>query len=76
MKEMRISGVSILDNSMKFLLVKSVPLGNVPISIKELNGPRRMEVVWDGLRKRGYKEPDVDKIIGGNLYRLYKDVIG
>jgi len=47
-----------------------------PLYIKELNGPRRMEVVWDGLRKRGYKEPDVDKIIGGNLYRLYEDVIG
>jgi microsomal dipeptidase-like Zn-dependent dipeptidase len=33
-------------------------------------------VIWDGLLKRGYKTADADKIMGGNLYRLYKEVVG
>jgi membrane dipeptidase len=47
-----------------------------PLYIAELNGPRRMEVVLDGLRKRGYGEDDVEKILSRNLGRLYRDVIG
>jgi membrane dipeptidase len=48
----------------------------LPYFIDELNGPRRMEVVWDGLVRRGYHESDVEKIMGRNLYRLYAEVIG
>lgn len=48
----------------------------LPYFIDELNGPRRMEVVWDGLVRRGYSTADVEKIMGLNLYRLYGDVIG
>jgi len=44
--------------------------------IDELNGPRRMEVVWDGLVERGYFEQDVERVMGRNLYRLYAEVIG
>lgn len=47
-----------------------------PLFIDELNGPRRMEVVWDGLRKRGYSARDAEKIMGLNLKRLYQEVIG
>jgi membrane dipeptidase len=47
-----------------------------PLYISELNGPRRMEVVLDGLQKRGYGEDVIDKILCRNLYRLYRDVIG
>lgn len=47
-----------------------------PLYFKEMNGPRRMEVVWDGLKKRGYSEAKVEKVLGGNLFRLYKEVIG
>lgn len=47
-----------------------------PLYLEKLNGPRRMEVIWDGLLKRGYGSTAADKIMGGNLYRLYKDVIG
>lgn len=47
-----------------------------PLYIEELNGPRRMEVVLDGLSRRGYKEDAIEKIAGKNLYRLYADVIG
>ena len=48
----------------------------LPYFIDELNGPRRMEVVWDGLVGRGYTAADVERIMGGNLYRVYRDVIG
>ncbi len=48
----------------------------LPYFIDELNGPSRMAVVWDGLVGRGYSEDDVERIMGGNLYRLYAEVIG
>jgi membrane dipeptidase len=49
---------------------------DLPWFIHELNGPRRMEVVRDGLAARGYSSGDVDRILFGNLHRLYRDVIG
>lgn len=48
----------------------------LPYFIDELNGPRRMEVVWDGLVQRGYAEDDVERIMGRNLLRLYGEVLG
>lgn len=48
----------------------------LPYFIPELNGPRRMEVVWDGLVARRYSEDDAERIVGGNLLRLYREVIG
>jgi membrane dipeptidase len=47
-----------------------------PLYMPQLNGPRRMEVVWDGVVGLGYSEDDVEKIMGLNLLRLYTDVIG
>jgi membrane dipeptidase len=47
-----------------------------PFFISELNHPRRMETIADGLARRGYKGDAVDKILGGNFYRLFKDTIG
>jgi membrane dipeptidase len=41
-----------------------------------LNGPRRMEVVWDGLKKMGLSETDTEKVMGLNLFSLYEKVIG
>ncbi len=35
-----------------------------------------MEVVWDGLARRGLPERDVERILGGNLLRLYRETIG
>ena len=49
---------------------------DLPYFIEALNGPRRMEVVWSALEKRGYKSGDIERIMGTNLYRLYRDVIG
>ncbi len=48
----------------------------LPYFIDELNGPGRMEVVWNGLVARGYSGNDVERIMGTNLYRLYSTVIG
>ncbi len=53
-----------------------VTSSELPYFIDELNGPSRMEVVWDGLVSRGYSSGDVERIMGANLYRLYADVIG
>jgi membrane dipeptidase len=47
-----------------------------PLYMPALNGPRRMEVVWEGLVGRGYSEDDVEKIMGRNLLRLYTDILG
>jgi membrane dipeptidase len=53
-----------------------VVASELPYFIDELNGPRRMEVVWDGLVERGYGETDVERIMGHNLLRLYGEVLG
>jgi len=47
-----------------------------PLYFEELNGPRRMETIWDGLVSRGMSEGKLEKLFGLNLHRLYKDVIG
>ncbi len=47
-----------------------------PLYMPALNGPRRMEVVWDGLVGRGYSDNEVEKIMGRNLWRVYEEVIG
>mgnify|MGYP002622325728 CR=1 FL=1 len=47
-----------------------------PLYFEELNGPRRMETIWDGLSRRGMGEDNLEKLFGLNLYRLYSEVIG
>ena len=47
-----------------------------PLYFEELNGPRRMETIWDGLSKRGMSEDNLEKLFGRNLLRLYSEVIG
>jgi membrane dipeptidase len=49
---------------------------DLPYFINELNGPRRMEVVWDGLLKRGLTAGDAERVMGLNVRRLYHEVIG
>jgi membrane dipeptidase len=46
-----------------------------PLYMPALNGPRRMEVVRDGLLDR-YPAATVEKILWDNLYCLYAEVIG
>lgn len=45
-----------------------------PFFLTELNHPRRMETIAMGLEGRGYSAEDVEKIMGGNWYRLFGDV--
>jgi len=47
-----------------------------PLYFEELNGPRRMETIWDGLSKRGMPEGQLEKLLGLNIQRLYREVIG
>lgn len=47
-----------------------------PLYFEDLNGPRRMEVVWDGLKGRGLSEGQLEKIFGQNVYDLYAKIIG
>ncbi len=47
-----------------------------PLYFEGLNGPRRMETIWDGLSRRGMSEDKLEKLFGLNVYRLYKEVIG
>lgn len=47
-----------------------------PLYFEELNGPRRMEVIWDGMKKRGHSNTTLEKVFGDNMLRLYRDVVG
>jgi len=48
----------------------------LPWFMEELNGPRRMETIWDGLKDRGLPDDAVEKIMGANLRRIYEQTIG
>ncbi len=47
-----------------------------PLYFEDLNGPRRMEVIWDNLKARGLSEGDLEKVMGINVYNLYEQIIG
>ncbi|MBX2911925.1 MAG: dipeptidase [Cyclobacteriaceae bacterium] len=47
-----------------------------PLYLEKLNGPSRMNVIRENLAKRKYSQSQIDKIMGGNLYRLYGEVVG
>ncbi len=47
-----------------------------PLYFEELNGPRRMETIWDGLAGRGMTQTQLEKLFGLNIHRLYSEVIG
>jgi membrane dipeptidase len=46
------------------------------IHVRELNSPQRLLRLAEGLAKRGYKDEAVEKIIGGNFVRLFREVCG
>lgn len=47
-----------------------------PLYLERLNGPRRMDVIRDELRRRNYAQADIDRLMGGNVERLYAQVVG
>ncbi len=38
--------------------------------------PRRMETIWDGLKDRGLSDDELEKVMGGNVRRIYSETIG
>jgi membrane dipeptidase len=46
------------------------------VIVEELNTPRRLLVLTDGLAKRGYKEEAIEKILGGNFLRVFGAACG
>jgi len=49
---------------------------DLPWFMPELNGPRRMETIWDGLKRRGHPDSAAEKIMGANVRRVYAETIG
>jgi membrane dipeptidase len=47
-----------------------------PFFIAELNHPRRMETIAAGLARRGRTSAEIDKLLGGNWHRLFRETIG
>lgn len=50
------------------------PGENRPPYIPDLNTPRKLERVTDALLKRGYSERAVEKVLGLNFNRVFKDI--
>lgn len=46
-----------------------------PYYVQALDGPSRMAVLADALQERGRTSSEVDKILGGNLQRLFHDTL-
>ena len=44
--------------------------------VKDLNVPRRLEMIADQLQSRGHSAARVEKIIGANWLRLFGEVWG
>jgi membrane dipeptidase len=47
-----------------------------PLFMDELNGPGRMETIWNSLKDRKLSESVIEKVMGLNVYRVYKEVVG
>lgn len=43
--------------------------------VKDLKNDSDFELITEGLFKRGYKDEDIRKIMGGNLLRIYKEIL-
>lgn len=52
----------------------SAPDESRPLFIPELNHSRRLEGVVRGLRQRNYPTDGIEKIIGGNFHRVFKEI--
>lgn len=49
--------------------------GRFPPYIDEVNGPQRYRVIAQGLERRGYSTGDIEKILGLNFLRVYKQAL-
>jgi membrane dipeptidase len=46
------------------------------VMVRELNSPKRLSRLAEGLERRGYKADAIEKIIGGNFARLFREACG
>ena len=46
------------------------------VTVTALDNPNRLQVLADALSKRGYKDGDVEKILGANFARVFAAVCG
>jgi membrane dipeptidase len=46
------------------------------VRIPELNTPQRMGNLAEAMQKRGFAGPAIDKILGGNFVRVFREVCG
>jgi membrane dipeptidase len=47
-----------------------------PFFISELNHPRRMRTIAEALERRGRPTGEIEKLLGMNFYRLFRETIG
>jgi membrane dipeptidase len=47
-----------------------------PPYARDLNTPRRLETIAEALSQRGYKDDDLQKIVGGNFHRALLEIWG
>jgi membrane dipeptidase len=52
----------------------AAPGEDTPPYSKELNSPRRLEMIAEALSQRGYKDDDLAKILGGNFHRVLREI--
>ena len=58
--------------------LRPVTARDIPLAVflSELNHPRRMETIRRALEARRRPAAEIDRIMGGNFYRLFRDTIG
>jgi membrane dipeptidase len=47
-----------------------------PPFIEEIDVPEKMYIIQKRLAAKGIKSADIDKIMGGNFFRVYKEIMG
>ena len=45
-----------------------------PLYIPDLNHPRRLEAIAERLAAKGHPAATIEKVIGGNFHRVFKDI--
>lgn len=47
---------------------------DILFTVEDLNSARRMELIADGLAQRGHPDARIEKVIGGNWVRLFREI--
>ena len=68
-----------VENQKKFAKIReaagiAAPREDELLFVKDMNSPLRMEMIADKLQKAGHSLDRIEKILGGNWMRLFKDI--